>query len=217
LHKLAKKQGVSREQVLKLLQLADETNPSGLSQLEKWRKWLIDKIHEYDMQIERSKNYLYRLNDEITSCKALLNSYHISCERKRQEAEYLNNEITRLEALISRFKSNNEEYLKIKQRVEEEVRSVLTDGKVLLQFALTSVIEAFRRNPGKYNNFLANNTSSSSSTTPTQEPVPLHNEDYKTMILEESDKLYNTLIKELVNRIMSSVGNLDLSKYVAHQ
>jgi hypothetical protein len=215
LHKLAKKQGVSREQVLKLLQLADETNPSGLSQLEKWRKWLIDKIHEYDMQIERSKNYLYRLNDEITSCKALLNSYHISCERKRQEAEYLNNEITRLEALVSRFKSNNEECRKIKQRAEEEVRSVLTDGKVLLQFALTSVIEAFRRNPDKYNNLLAHNISSSTAV-PAQEPLPLHNEDYKTMILEESDKLYNTLIKELVNRIMSSVGNLDLSKYVEH-
>jgi hypothetical protein len=150
---------------------------------------------------------LYRLNDEIANVKTLLYSYHISCERKRQEAEYLNNEITRLEALVSRFKSNNEEYLKIKQRVEEEVRSVLTDGKVLLQFALTSVIEAFRRNPGKYNNFLANNTSSSSSTTPTQEPLPLHNEeDYKTMILEESDKLYNELIKEMVNRIMSGLN-----------
>jgi hypothetical protein len=59
------------------------------------------------MQIERSKNYLRRLNDEIASGKALLNSYHISCERKRQESENLNNEITRLEALVSRFKSNN--------------------------------------------------------------------------------------------------------------
>ena len=44
---------------------------------------------------------------------------------------------------MSRFKSNNEEYLKVKQR-EEEVRSVLTDGKVLLQFALASIIEAIR-------------------------------------------------------------------------
>jgi chromosome segregation ATPase len=135
------------------------------------------------MQIERSKNYLYSLNDQIASSKALLNSYHISCERKRQEAEDLNNEITRLEALVSRFKSNNEEYLKIKQKVEEEVRSVLTDGKVLLQFVLASVIEAIRRNPDKYNNnLLAHNTSLTG--VPTQEPLLLHNEDYKTMILE---------------------------------
>jgi hypothetical protein len=146
------------------------------------------------------------LNDEIANVKTLLNSYHISCERKRQEAEYLNNEITRLEALVSRFKSNNEECRKIKQRAEEEVRSVLTDGKVLLQFALTSVIEAFRRNPDKYNNLLAHNISSSTAV-PAQEPLPLHNEeDYKTMILEESDKLYNELIKEMVNRIMSGLN-----------
>jgi hypothetical protein len=41
----------------------------------------------------------------------------------------------------------NEEYLKIKQAVEEKVSSVLTDGKVILQFVLASVIEAIRRNP----------------------------------------------------------------------
>jgi hypothetical protein len=116
--------------------------------------------------------------------------------------------MTRLEALVSRFKSNYEEYLKIKQRVEEEVRNVLTDGKVLLQFALASVIEAIRRNPDKYINLLHDNTSSSSSTTAvsTQEPLALYNEDYKNMILEESNKLYNELVKELVNRIMSGLN-----------
>ena len=37
----------------------------------------------------------------------------------------------------------------------QEVRSVLMDGKVPLQFALASIIEAIRRNPSKYNNLLA--------------------------------------------------------------
>jgi DNA-binding transcriptional MerR regulator len=70
LHKLAKKEGISREQVIKLLQLADENNPFRLSLLEKRRNWLIEKIHELDIQIERSKNHLQNLNDEIVSCKA---------------------------------------------------------------------------------------------------------------------------------------------------
>lgn len=52
LHKLAKKEGISRVQVVKLLQLADDDNPIELSHLEKRRNWLIDKIHEFDMQIE---------------------------------------------------------------------------------------------------------------------------------------------------------------------
>jgi hypothetical protein len=79
------------------------------------------------------------------------------------------------------------------------------DGKVPLQFALASIIEAIRRNPNKYNNrLLAHNISSSTTKIPTQESLPLHNEDYKTMILEESDKLYNTLLKELVSTIMDN-------------
>jgi 5-methylcytosine-specific restriction endonuclease McrBC GTP-binding regulatory subunit McrB len=105
------------------------------------------------MQIEKSKKHLHSVNDEIASAKALLNSYHMLCERKRQESEHLNNKISRLEIAISRFKNNNKEYLnKIKKTVEEEeVNKLLTDGKVILQFAVASVIEAIRRNPGKYN------------------------------------------------------------------
>jgi hypothetical protein len=207
LHKLAKKEGVSREQVLKLLQLADEDNPFGLSRLEKRRNWLINKIHDLDMQIERSKNYLYSLNDQIASSKALLNSYHISCERKRQEAEDLNNEITRLEALVSQFKTNDGEYHKIKQRAEEEVSSVLTDGKALLHFAIASVIEAIRRNPNKYNNLLICNWSSSSTaiiSTQQSSSPPHYDEEYNAMILEVADKLYNTLLKHLISTIIDN-------------
>ena len=75
-----------------------------------------------------------------------------------------------------------------------------------MQFALASVIEAIRRNPGKYNNSLLAHNISSSTGVPTQEPLPLHNEDYKTMILEESHKLYNTLLKQLVSTIMDNTA-----------
>ena len=115
------------------------------------------------MQIEKSKKYLHSVNDEIASAKALLNSYHILCKRKRQESEHLNNKISRLETAISRFKNNNKESLnKIKKTVEEEVNKLLTNGKLLLQFAVALVIETIRRNPGKYNNLLMSNPSSSS-------------------------------------------------------
>ena len=69
---------------------------------------------------------------------------------------------------MSRFKSNEEEYLKIKKTVEEEVSKFLADGKTLLQFALASVIEAIRRNPDKYNDLLIDNASLSSTAMPVQ-------------------------------------------------
>ena len=193
---------MSIEKVANVVEIAIDKLPY----MESLYEQVKDQVDKMQRTIQRLENYSHTLNDEIASAKDLLNSYHVLCEHKRQEAEDLNNEISRLEALVSRFKSNNEEYLKINQRVQEEVRSVLTDGKVLLQFALASVIEAIRRNPGKYNNSLLAHNISSSTGVPTQEPLPLHNEDYKTRILEESHKLYNTLLKESVSTIMDNTA-----------
>jgi hypothetical protein len=208
LHKLSMKEGISRGHVIKLLKLADEDNPFGLSQLEKRCKGRIDEIHELDMQIEKSKKHLHSVNDEIASAKVLLNSYHMLCERKRQEAENLNNEISRLETLVSRFMSNNEEYLKIEKTVEEKVKSVFTDNKQILQFALASVIEAIRQNPDKYNNLLLYNAFSSSraiiSAQQSSSQPYHHNEDHNSMILDVADKLYSTLLKQLVCKIMDN-------------
>jgi hypothetical protein len=70
---------------------------------------------------------------------------------------------SRFISYYQRKSNNNEEYLKIEKTIK--VRSVLTDGKVLLQFGLASVIEAIRQNPDKYNNLLVINASSSSTST----------------------------------------------------
>jgi hypothetical protein len=81
-----------------------------------------------------------------------LNSIRISCERERREIEKLYNEKAKLESIVTEFKNNNEEYLdKMKQAAYEEVKSVLTDGKLLLKFATVSIIESLRSNPELYN------------------------------------------------------------------
>jgi hypothetical protein len=97
---------------------------------------------------------------------------------------------------VIRFKSSDEEYLKIQKMVEDEVGKFLAVGKVLLQFALASVIEAVRRNPDKYNNLLVCNSSSSSTAiiSTQQSSSPHYDEEYNAMILEVADKLYNSLL-----------------------
>ena len=47
---------ISLEQLLKLLQLAEEDNALRLSQLERKQKWFMDEIHQLDKQLKRSKN-----------------------------------------------------------------------------------------------------------------------------------------------------------------
>jgi hypothetical protein len=94
----------------------------------------------------------------------------------------------------------------IKQTVEEEVSKFLTDGKVVLQFAVTSVFEAIRRNPDKYNNLLFNDTSVSSTSTLPQGLLLSHIEDYKEMILDEAKRLYDRLLKHFTKGVMSNAA-----------
>ena len=158
------------------------------------------------MQIERSKGHLNNVDNEIASAKSLLNSYNMLCERKRQELKNINSEASRIVTLVNRFKNNNEEYLKIEKTVEEKVKSVLTDNKQILQFALASVIEAIRRNPDKYNSLIFNDTSASSTLTsiPAQGSILSHIEDYRDMILEEAKRLYDSLLHHFTNSIMDN-------------
>ena len=95
--------------------------------------------------------------------------------------------------------------------MEEEVSKFLTDGKVLLQFALASIIEAIRRNPGKFNNLLVRNTSALSISTPGQDSLPSHIEGYKNMILDEANKLNDKLLKHFTNSIMDNAVKLKSS------
>src|SRR5215217_7535293 len=142
-----------------------------------------------------------------------------SCGREIREIENLYDEKTKLEAIVTGFKSNNEDYLdKIKQTVEEKVKDVLTNGKLLLKFATFSVIESLRSNPELYNFVIHDNsnndTMSYGSNYPSlmlsgrkqQQHQQLFNNSYIALILEESETLYNKLITEFTNRAMAATA-----------
>jgi predicted nucleic acid-binding Zn-ribbon protein len=48
------------------------------------------------MQIERSKNELNDVNDDIAKARKLLSEINISCKDKRQELENISSEILRI-------------------------------------------------------------------------------------------------------------------------
>jgi hypothetical protein len=141
-----------------------------------------------------------------------LNSFRISCIRERREIENLYNEKARLEALITGFKSNDEQYLKIKQIYEEKVEDVLTDSKLLLKFATFSVIESLRSNPQLCNFIMYNNSNNTydynyiSLMSGRQQQQQSFNDSYTDLILEESEKLYTKLTTELTNRAISAAA-----------
>jgi hypothetical protein len=193
------------QQVVNLLKIANTDLPDIQCRYERLKR----EVCTLEFNKQQSHKAMAYFNNQIEMKSKALTSYRLSCIRERREIENLYNEKTRLEAIVSQFKSNNEEYLKIKQTVEEEVISVPTNGKVLMQFALASVIEAIRRNVDKYNNILAHNMQSSSSTTtmPTQQSSPFHIDDFKDIILDEANRLYDRLLNHFTNSIMDNAAN----------
>jgi hypothetical protein len=188
----------------------------GLSAIEERFKRIRNDVSILQSQKHTCKRNLYQLNNQIASTTKLLNSLRISCKRERREIENLCNEKTRLESIVTQFRNNNEEYLKIKQAVEEKVKSVLTDSKLILKFATLSVIESLRRNSELYN-FISYGTSvETTSTTYGSNYISLLSgrqlhqqsfyDSYTALILEEAEKLYNELIKELTNSVITAAA-----------
>jgi hypothetical protein len=160
------------------------------------------------------KRSLDQLNNQIASTTKLLNSFRVSCGRERREIGNLYNEKTRLESIVTEFKSNNEEYLnKIRQEGKENVKSLLTNGKLLLQFATASVIESLRSNPELYNFVIHDNSNNTTinyrsnylSLMSSGQQQQSFNDTYTALILEESEKIYNKLTTEFTNRVISAV------------
>jgi hypothetical protein len=214
-----KERGMGRMHMVKALAIADKDLPY----LEEKCELLKVENNDLESKKQQSNNELYTLNDKIASSKELLKSYTSSCEHKRQEEENLNNEISRLETLVTRFKSNNEEYLKIKSTVEDILKSVLTDGKVLLHKAIFSIIETLRNDNNTTKNhlisFLAKEaitvsryrdykyvslTSTSSSSG--EHKLAQYIEDYIDTIHEEAEKFYNRIIKDLTDIIIDNTA-----------
>jgi len=161
---------------------------------------------------------LYQLNNKIASTTKLLTSLRMSCIRQRRKIEKLYNEKARLEALVTGFKNNNEDYLKIKQAAEEKVKDVLTNGKLILKFATFSVIESLRSSPELYNFAIHDNSNNTPISYGSNYPSSMlsgrqeqqqrsFNNTYTSLILEESEKLYNKLTTELTNWIMAAAAD----------
>jgi len=166
LYRLSKAKGMGVQQVVDILAIANNDLPSIEKQFNKLR----NDLHILQFRKRTSAGNLYQLKNQIVSITTkLLNSFRMSCKRERRGIGNLYNEKMMIANLVTQFKNNNEEYLKIKQTSEEKVKSVLTNGKLLLKFATLSVIESLRNNPELCNFVLydmSNNTTSYPSNYP---------------------------------------------------
>jgi hypothetical protein len=203
---------MSARHVINLLEIANTNLPDIQRRYERLKR----EVSTLEFNKQQSRIALTFFNNKIETQRKALTSYSISCIRERREIRQLYNEKASIENLVTHFKNNNEEYLKIKQAAYEEVKSVLTNSKLILKFATLSVIESLRTNPELCNFVIyynSNNTTisygpnySSFMLSGRQQQQQSFNDGYAALILEEAEKLYNKLTTELTDTVIAAAA-----------
>ena len=123
------------------------------------------------------------------------------------------------EALVKHFEINNEEYIKIIKSIERKEHDSLSDKKTFLKLALFSLIESIRSNPDKDTPLIYHNNNNQNSLSSSRDngnlldmnireilPPPSYDYvigDYKAIVLEEAEKLYDVLVDQLVCEVVN--------------
>jgi hypothetical protein len=211
LYRLSKAAGMNARHVISLL----ETANSDLPYIQRRYERLKRELDTLEFNKQQSHIALSYFNNQMEMKSKDLTSYRISCIRESRQIENLCNEKTRLEAIVTGFKSNNEAYLQIMQSAYEVVKSVLTNGRLILKFATFSVIESLRTNPELYNFVIHNNSNNTTVSYGSNYPLLVlsgrqqqqsFSDSYTALILEEAEKLFNKLTAELTNRVMGAAA-----------
>ena len=139
-----------------------------------------------------------------------LDSLHLDREKELAQRDQLYQKRMKIEAGVRRFENNNEEYTKIKQTVKQEVEYILTDRRQVLKLALLSLTDTMKNDPDKYSRLIYHNSPSTANynsqgydTASYGQQQQYPSQDKIDMLLDEADKLYNKLAKEVVNGIIS--------------
>jgi hypothetical protein len=215
LYELSKVEDMGTKQVINLLKIANNDIPT----LENRYTRLKNEGDLIEYTIANSNRNLHSIESQIITSSQILDLNNIAREQLRKEIDCLRNEKMGQRKMVRQFKRNNEEYLKIKKTVEQEVNRFLLEGKELLSFALYSLMESMRRDPDKYSSIIY--YSSASSTTsygdafykPSdvygQQNQPYPSSDsffdaYKITLLNDTEKLYKALVRERINNIIAN-------------
>ena len=200
---LSKVARMDTQHVIRLLTIANSDLPAVEYRYEKLKR------EEASLQAGNRNSAItfQELSDEISTMRNTLEQYEASCKERRLEIEKLNKDYARLEAFVNDYQSISEEYLKIVKTVEENVLGVLSNGKMLLRYALLSITESARNDPERYRQIFYNMSS--------QHPLQDYNTDATvSMMVDEAEKLYDKVVKDCIHKTMNDVTNKTINDMI---
>ena len=226
LHRLSKAAGMSTEHVVNLLEIANNDLQSIEHRYQKLQRDVNDlesKALDAGITLEDLKSQIQNANQVLYSCR-------LSCQKEVRKMFQLHRQNIRLTSLLNQFKNSNEEYIKIRYAAKQSVKSVLSDSRQLLKFALLSLTESLRTDPTKFNFLIhgmappltiskstiidqAGNSSKyyvkSSSSYYDQNRYA---ETLTKIILNEAARLYEKMVDDFVNQTMTNAAADSITK-----
>ena len=184
IHKLMKDAGKGSQHINRLLGIANNDLPA------------LERKYE---TLEHEVNFLEFRRSNLTNN---MDYYHACYEKEMKQMNRLSQERMSLEAIVTNFKNTNEEYLKIKKTVEGKVMPILTGSRILLRYALISLIDSMRKDPDKYSSLIYPDLYDVDFFTsgPNQQynSTDYYSQACINMMVEESEKSYNNLKKQML-------------------
>ena len=211
LFKLRSQKGVSPEQIMKLVQMADS-----IDKLQYKLQQLQSEISNISKSKTVAKDQLKGLHDEIEAAQEKLNLVNKTFEVKYEELKEACSQAQKLQNYVEQFK-DSQDYQELESIVKIEVGKTVSDNKKLLQNALFSVLLALRKDPDRYfivdrieltpftstlinyNSFLAS-----------RHPSYLQgSEQFSERVLKMGEKILYNLQKNIVESTISTAAGLE--------
>jgi hypothetical protein len=185
LYRLSKKERINSQHIVSLLRIANNDLPA----LE--RRYHMFKKDIVLLELEKQKSE--QIGSQVRILAKMSEDYN-------QQVEELRRKKIGLESLIRKFE-DDKVYRQIRRIAQEEVNNTLSKSRDLLTLAISSVLESIMKDPTKYN-FLINSNQYNAH------PHPNFIDMYRSVILDDSQRLFEVMIRSLTNKIIGSIAGI---------
>src|SRR5918994_1978031 len=144
LFRLGKENGITPEQIMKLVQMADS-----IHKLQDKLQQLQSEISNISKSKTVAKDQLKGLHDEIEAAQEKLNLVKKTFEVKYEELKEACSQAQKLQNYVEQFK-DSQDYQELESIVQNEIGKTLSDNEKLLQNMFFSVLLALRNDPDRY-------------------------------------------------------------------
>jgi hypothetical protein len=212
LFRLGKEQGITPEQIIILVQMADS-----IHKLQDKLQHLESEISDLSRRKSIGQEELKNLHMEISGTLEKLDLVKKTFNIKYEELKEVCSQAHKLQNYVEQFK-NGQDYREIEATARGEVGKILSDNKKLLQNALFSVMLALRNDPDRY--LIIDRMELTSFTTTTiinydsflgsRRPSYLQgSEQFSGRVLDTAERILKNLQKCIVDSTVSTAAGLE--------